>query len=200
MRWALLWFLSTTGVVIVALCLMILFLRSRIRRMHRVDPSIATTAPFTWLVDPRSPARLHRRLAAIGRLAAQVARDHGQTKRFARRNPEPTPLQAGAITLLATAVNLDHQLSRIAMLTPQARKAPLAQLAQAVSDLEKAAVQLEKVSAEVLAPPVLNTENDDITNIRAQLDRLAAAHKALNEIDQSNGLSEGQTRPAMGSS
>ncbi|MCB1039222.1 MAG: hypothetical protein KDA94_06795 [Acidimicrobiales bacterium] len=188
MKWALLGFLSTTGVVIVGLCIVALLARSRMRRRHRVDPAIATAAPATWMVDPRQAARIHRRLAAVGRLAGRVADDHRAPKRLGRRAPEQPPLVGVATDLRTAAVQLDHQVCRVAMLAPAARRPHLDRLAAATRDLERAAARLESISATVLAPPVLATEAHDITDLAAQLDRLAEAHRLLVEIDERNGL------------
>ena len=73
MKWVLVWMLGGTMLVIAVACLVLLMARSRMRRRHRVDRKVATGAPLTWLVDPRSAARLHRRLARVGTVARGVA-------------------------------------------------------------------------------------------------------------------------------
>ena len=188
MKWLLLAFLGTTGVVIVACCLVALFIRGRLKRRHRVDPKVATGAPLTWLADPRAPARLHRRLTHVGRLAGKVADDHTPAKRLGRRATEAPPLVGVAASLQAQAVALDNQLARIALLAPNARREPLRRLEQAVADLERTAEQLAGLSAQVLAPPVLATEASGVLDLAGQVERLAAAHQALLELDQRSGL------------
>ena len=66
-----------------------------------VDPAVRTGAPITWLVDPRAPARLHRRLARVGTTVCTVAADHpggagGRRPRRRFRRVEPSPLRSTA--------------------------------------------------------------------------------------------------------
>ncbi|HRW38215.1 MAG: hypothetical protein KDB04_13550 [Acidimicrobiales bacterium] len=195
MRWFLLALLSTTGAVIVCCCLVALLVRSRVHRHHRVDPRVDTPAPLTWLADPRTPARLHRRLARVGRLSERVAAEHRPVRRFARRAPEPPPLVELATSLRARAVELDAQLARVALLAPAARRRPLGQLHAATAELEATSRQLAELSAAVLAPPVLATELEGTAALAARLDHLAQAHRELLEIDERNGLA---TTPRAG--
>lgn len=188
MKWLLLAFLGTTGVVLVALCILVLFVRGRLARRHRVDPKVATAAPLTWLADPRAPARLHRRLAQVGRIAAQIAEDHAPEKRRRRRPGEPSPIAAIALDLRAHAVQVDGEVARIGLLAAEARREPLRRLAIAVAELEGAATRLAALSTEVRTPPVLAREASDVTDLAGQVERLAAAHRALLAIDERNGL------------
>lgn len=188
MKWFLLWALGGTGVVIVAMCLLFLLLRGRIRRRHRVDHKVATGAPITWLVDPRSPARLHRRLARIGTAADAVAADH-QPKRRVRdvgRRTDPAPLAEASASLKARAVAADRQLARLATLAPQARRAPLQELARQVAELEEAATRLAALSAGSLTPRELHHAVDH--DVTGQLGRLAEAQAELDALDADAGL------------
>lgn len=187
MRWFLLSVLSAGGAIIVALCIVALFVRHRTQRFHRVDLRVPTAAPLTWLADPRAPARLHRRLAKVGRAADAVAADHRVTKRL-RRTPEQPPLVGVALDLQRQAVRLDHELTRIALLPSVARRAPLGHLATAVADLERAAARLVALSADVRTPPVLATEATDLIDVAGQIERLAEAHRVLLQLDASAGL------------
>lgn len=188
MKWLLLAFLGTTGVVIVACCLLALFVRGRLKRRHRVDPKVATAAPLTWLADPRAAPRLHRRLAHVGRLAGRVADDHRPAKRLGRRAPEAPPLVDVATALQAQAVALDARLARVALLAPAARRAALHEVEVAVGELERTAAQLAQLSTQVLTPPVLAWEAEGVVDLAGQVERLAAAHRALLELDERNGL------------
>lgn len=194
MKWFLLWVLGGTGVVIVALCITLLFLRGRLRRRHRVDQKVATGAPLTWLVDPRSPARLHRRLAKVGSAVDAVAADHQPRRRIAGmgRRSDPTPLAEAAADLRARAVAADRQLARIATLAPAARRAPLNELAHVVADLEQGATRLAALSADSLTPRALHHVDDDVTG---QLDRLAAAQRELDALDADAGLRPAAPNP-----
>ena len=82
------------------LCLVTLIARQRVQRRHRVDPAVPTEAPLTWMIDPRAPARLHRRLARVGDTATAVATDH-QPRRRLRRPTEPSPLALVKINWLS---------------------------------------------------------------------------------------------------
>lgn len=186
--------IGIVGTLIVLACIVVLFVRHRIARANRVDPKVATAAPTTWLADPRSPARLHRRLVKVGRAAEGVAADHRRGSRL-RRSAEQPPLVEAAEALRAHAVRLDHALARTATLAPAARRGPLSALATAVAELEAAASQLVALSAEVLAPPVLPTDLADAIDVAGQIDRLAAAHRALLELDAANGLAPGTLLP-----
>ena len=192
MKWALLFALGGTGAVLVGLCIAFLLLRSRVRRIHHVDPSSPTDAPLTWLVDPRLAARQHRRLAKVGRTAAAVADDHRPQARRFRKTGEPPRMVEVAAQLRARAVQLDRQLCRLHLLAPAARRAPLAELGAAIDELEAAAARLVGVSAQVLAPPDLAAEEAAVLDVAGQIERLADAHRALEELDGEAGLA---TRP-----
>lgn len=194
MKWFLLWVLGGTGVVIVALCITLLFLRGRLRRRHRVDQKVATGAPLTWLVDPRSPARLHRRLAKVGTAADAVTTDHQPRRRIAGmgKRTEPSPLAQAAADLKAQAVAADRQLARIATLAPAARRAPLHELAHQVSALEQGATRLAALSAESLTPRALHHVDLDAAG---QVDRLAAAQRELDALDADAGLRPATVNP-----
>lgn len=103
-KWFLVWLLGGWMLVIALACLMFLLVRGRLRRHHRVDPKVATGAPIRWMIDPRSPGRLHRRLSRVGALATAVAEENQPrpglgravaqtvTRPFGRRpDPHPSP-------------------------------------------------------------------------------------------------------------
>ncbi|MCU1357266.1 MAG: hypothetical protein JWM89_2684 [Acidimicrobiales bacterium] len=188
MKWVLLFTLGGTGVAIVAACVLVLFVRHRINRHHRVDHSVATDAPLTWLVDPRVPARLHRRLAKVGRTAITVGDDHRPTSRRLRRTEPPPPIVEVADDVRDQAVRLDHQLARLALLAPGARQRPLVELDRSVASLERAASGLVALSAEVRAPRTLAADHPGLLDLSAQVDRLAEAHQALIDLDAEAGL------------
>jgi hypothetical protein len=194
-KWFLLWALGSTGVIIVALCIVFLFLRGRIRRHHRVDTKVQTGAPITWLVDPRSPARLHRRLARVGTAVDAVIADHQAKRRMPAltRRPEPTPLASTATDLKSRAVAADRQLARIASLAPTARRGALVELSRQVSDLEVAATRLAALSASSLTPSTLQHHLDD--NVAGQVERLVEAQRELDDLDATSGLRPASPNP-----
>lgn len=163
-----------------------LILRARFHRLHRVDPSVATDAPMTWLVDPRLPARLHRRLARVGTVATVVVDEHTAKGRRGRR-ADPTPLAVTARQVREHAVGLDLRVARLAVLTPSARRQPMAELVAAVAEVEVAAARLAGLSTQVSAPRRL-AGADPVTEIGRQLDHLSAAHHELDDIDRAAGL------------
>ena len=174
-----------------------LLLRHRLNRRHRVHPSVRTGAPLTWLVDPRAPARLHRRLARVGTTACGVADDQraaagaraGSSRPRRRfRRVEPTPLVATAEELTAQAVALDRQLVRASTLAPPARRSVLADLGRAVEEVEQAAARLALISAEVRAPRALATEDPAVVDLARRVDWLAQAHAELVALDHDAGL------------
>ncbi len=199
MKWFLVWFLGGWMGVIALACLLFLMARGRMRRHHRVDRKVSTGAPMRWMVDPRSPARLHRRLVAIGSLATAVAEENqprstlgrtvaGTMTRPLGRRPSPSPIAAAASELRAQAVATDRQLARIASLSPSARHVPLAALERRVAALESAATQLSAVSARAATNAVLAHDDPTIVDIQGQLDRLADAQRELDALDTASGL------------
>lgn len=180
--------LGGTGVVIVFLCIVVLLVRHRIAQRHRVDPSVRTEAPLVWLVDPRAPARLHRRLVRIGHTASAISEDHRPPTRRLRRSEPPRPIAVVADDLRRHAVVVDSQVARLAVLAPRARYAPMADLTESVDELERAAVRLMALSAEVRAPRMLEADDPALLAVAGRIDRLADAHRDLIEIERSLGL------------
>lgn len=188
MNWPLLIALGVLGTVTTAMCVAYLFVLGRLRRRHRVDPKISTGAPMRWLADPRTPAQLHRRLARVGTAATAVADEHRVAKPRLRRRVEQPPMVELAEDLRREAVRLDQQVVQVRYLAKPARRQPLQQLSQAVAEIEVASVRLVHLSAQARTPTGLASDDADITNVAAQVERLAAAHQALTEIDERAGL------------
>lgn len=188
MKWFLLWALGGTGVLVVALCLTVLFLRGRIRRHHRVDRKVETGAPLRWMVDPRSPARLHRRLAKIGTTVEAVITDHQARRRLASlgRRAEPSPLAATATDLKAQAVAMDRHLAKVVSLSSGSRRGALDEISRQVAQLEVAATRLAALSARSLTPSTLQHHLDD--DAAGQVERLAEAQRELDALDAGAGL------------
>ncbi len=195
MNWFLLGFLGTAGAVIVTCCIVALFIRHRVNRRHRVHPKVATPAPLTWLADPRAAARLHRRLAKVGHTAGDVADDHRLPQKRLRRTVDQPEMVTLAEELRQQAVHLDVQVARTASLPTAVRRQHLAQLARSVSEAEFACVRLVSVSTQTRSHAVLagspraeGATSPDITDVAGQVQRLADAHRILQEIDQRAGL------------
>lgn len=178
-----------------AACTAFLLVRHRLNLLHRVDPAVRTGAPITWLVDPRAPARLHRRLARVGTTACTVAADQRGGSDAGARRPrrrfrrvEPGPLHTTADELREQAVALDRQLVRLAMLAPSARRTLLADLGRAVDEVERATARLAVISAEVRAPRALAGDDPALVDLARRVDWLAQAHAELTALDHDAGL------------
>lgn len=201
MNWFLLTFLGTTGAVIVACCILALFVRHRINRRHRVHPKVPTPAPITWLADPREAARLHRRLAKVGHTAGDIADDHRLPQKKLRKPVEQPEMVALAEELRQQAVNLDVQIARTSSLPNAVRRRHLAQLAASVSEAEFACVRLVSVSTQSRSHAVLADGTSqpasggaaDITDVAGQVQRLAEAHRILQQLDEQAGLAPAAT-------
>lgn len=191
MNWLALLVLGTAGALVTAACLLFLMLRNRFQRRHRVDPAVATDAPMRWIVDPRSPGRLHRRLVKVGTVAGAVADDHrprGRSRR--RRADEPDPIHDAAVELRAQAVALDARLARLAVLSPAARRDGLRLLADQITALETTCSRLVDLSVDATAPARL--PGDDPTQaIGRRIDHLAEAHRELMALDDDAGIVAG---------
>ena len=172
------------------LCLMVLIARNRVHRRHRVDPAVPTEAPLTWLVDPRAPARMHRRLAKVGTTTTTVVDDNLPVGRRSRRRIEPSPLAVTAQELRSQAVALDRQLARLAVLGAAARRGPLVELGRAIAEVEVAGARLVALSTQVRAPRGLDTDDTTLSDITRRIDLLAQAHHELLDVDAEHHLVE----------
>ena len=196
MNWLALTLLAITVITICAWSAAFLLVRGRIRRRHRVDPTVATSAPTSWLVDPRAPARLHRRIAKAGQVAGTVIDEHRPTGRRARK-AEPPTIVALATDLRGHAVALDQRLARAAVLAPQARRAHVAAIAGEVASLETAAAALVQLDLDLRRPVRLPTDPEPAVDLEERTARLAAALRELDELDASAGLRPGVAAPRL---
>ncbi|CAN5415475.1 hypothetical protein BH10ACT1_BH10ACT1_37880 [soil metagenome] len=197
MEWFLVALIAILCTATTLACIVALIARNRINRHHRVDPAVATDAPITWLVDPRTPAKLHRRLARVGTTTTAVADDHRPpVRRFRKaRRVETSPLVSTAQDVRSQAVLLDRQVARLSVLAPRARRGPLHELSRSVSEVEAAAARLVALSTQVRTPRGLSADDSALAAITSQVDRLAEAHQELLDLDRTNGL-DGHTLPA----
>lgn len=170
------------------LCLLAVIFRQRLQRLHRVDPATPTDAPLTWMVDPRPPARLHRRLAKVGDATTKVVDDHTPTARRFRKTAPPDSIALVAGDLRDQAVALDLQLARLAVLATRARRQPLADLSAATTDAEAAAARLVAMSAQARAPRGLDSDASGLSDVTERIARLAQAHQDLIDLDADNRL------------
>lgn len=193
MNWLVLFVLGTTGALVTAACLTFLFLRSRFHRVHRVDPAVATDAPMSWIADPRTPARLHRRLVHLGRTASAVAEDHRPRSRRLRRDDESGPVHAAAVEIRAQAVSLDARLARLALLQGPARRESLREIDRQVQQLERTCGQLVELAVDHGEPARLRGDEPAVDALSRRVDHLADAHRELLALDDDAGLRPDRT-------
>lgn len=159
-------------------------------RANRVVPDRRTQAPISWLVSPREPARLHRRL----RRAAEVSNGAVAPMRSASKRRQPdkalSPLVQVADDLIAEAVQLDDRLPQAAGAFPQWRGQLLHELAAQVKEVEAAAVRLVQLSVtwqmEMRRAAELPTAGVAPLELRARLDAVEAALAELRPVAQSH--------------
>jgi len=188
-NWALVLLLGWTGAAIVAACIVILLVRHRFNRYHRVDRSVATPAPLTAAVDPRAAGRLHRRLARAAHTADDIAAEHRPVTRKERRRSRDEPEVVRLSTeITAHAVELDRRIALVAGLAPGERNAELRRLSAAVREVERAVADLARVSASTRAPSMRPDDRTGLADTRARIGHLADAQGELDRVDAGNGL------------
>lgn len=187
MKWVLLFALGGTGAVVVAMCILVLLVRHRLQRRHRVQPKVASDAPLYWILSPQAPARLHRRLVAAARAARLVAARHQPTGRRGRKLEPPTIVRL-CQELEGQAQALDTHLALAGRLPARQRRLVVAQLANGVGEVERTVARLSMMSAEIAAPRALVGHLDDATDLTRQLDDLERADQELRAIEAAAGL------------
>lgn len=173
--------------------------RNRVRRHHRVDPTVPSGAPLSWSFDPRQPARLHRRLTRIGTATTAILDRPAPRRGLRRRRPDPTHAQELAAELRRQAVLLDHRLEQLHALAPALRREPLEELDRAVTDLERATTRLITLQHDLDRPADLTGRPDPIEEAVERVDLLARAHEELHRLDRDHGIEHG-ARPHPGRS
>lgn len=187
MKWLLLLTLGGTGVAIVVLCTVVLLVLHRLHRRNRVRPTRPDDISLLWLVSPQSPARLHRRLVAATRASQSVAERHRPSGRRARRREVPT-IVVLCDELEAHAASIDAHLVFAARLSPGPRRQVLAKVARDVAEIERTAVRISVMSAQMRAPVMLTEHADSIAELSTHLDALESAHATLHELEIGAGL------------
>jgi hypothetical protein len=154
-----------------------LFLIARtVWRANRLVPDHPTNAPISWLVSPREPARLHRRLRRAVQLGqgavAPLRANPKNPKRRQKVQATGSPLVEVADDLVAHACQVDDRLPHMA---PPWRR----ELAAEVADIEAAALRLCRVAAnwqmEIRRAAELPGPSVGPLELRARLDAVEAA-------------------------
>ena len=140
-----------------------------LRRANRVSPDRRSHAPVTWLWSLREPARLHRRLRrAVQSCFLTVA------------TGSPT-LRSLADEIAGRAASVDDELAAASHIRWGWRSPLMARLSEAVRDIERSALQLNRLATE------WRTGLHQVALGESQLDldlgsRMAAAQAALAEV------------------
>ena len=146
-----------------------------LRKRNRLAAKVKTPAPTTWLVSPRSSARMHRLLRnalASARIAYAPA--------VGEAHPQLPDL---ALTLEREAIITD-QLLVAASTTPRShRRQSLRPLQAQVSEIERLAHQIAH-TARRTGPAAIPQAADGLRDVADQLEALRAAQREVEEIER----------------
>ncbi len=125
-------------------------------RRNRVDPSVPSGAPRTWLVSPSPAANLHRRLrqasllviAATGADLSRPARRR-RRGRGAERGATAGPLDTAGREVVARAVLIDSRLVSAARSGRHWRSRRVGELRREVHQLEATAARIADLSIDL---------------------------------------------------
>ena len=146
-----------------------------LRRRNRVAAKVKTPAPVTWLVSPRSPARMHRRLRnalASARIAYSPA--------VGEAHPQLPDL---ALTLEREAVITDQLLVAASTSPRSHRRQSLRPLQMQVTEIERLAHQIAH-TARRAGPAAIPQAADGLRDVADQLEALRAAQREVDEIER----------------
>ena len=146
-----------------------------LRRRNRVSATIRTPAPVSWLISPRSPARMHRRLrsalfSARAAYAPAVGRAHPQ-------------LPDLALSLEREAVLTDERLVAASATPRPHRRQTLRPLQAQVAEIERLAQQIAH-TARRAGPNAIPQAADGLRDVADQLQALHAAQAEVDQIDR----------------
>lgn len=172
-------YLGFVGLAAAAVASMLYSLRKR----NRLAAKVKTPAPTTWLVSPRSSARMHRRLRnalASARIAYAPA--------VGEAHPQLPDL---AMSLEREAIITD-QLLVAASTTPRShRRQSLRPLQVQVTEIERLAQQIAH-TARRAGPAAIPQAADGLRDVADQLEALRAAQQEVEAIER---LTQGHPIP-----
>lgn len=169
--------LVVTGAACVALSSIALGLVLwRLGRRNRLHPSVATTAPVTWLVSPSRPARLHRRLQAAVHTAGYRAPGRG------RRKVPTSSVDELVQELVREATAVDQQLVVAARAPRRVRVRLLGVCDPQVAQLERLAARLA-VLVSAGARPGGAPAAAAIRSLEERLDALESARQEIADLE-----------------
>lgn len=197
MKWALVAAVWIVIAVVFAIAGFVGMLRLRLRARHRINPKIATNTPYSWMLSPAAPARLHRRLAK----AMAVARDSLERTRpprgRLRRKPRPSPLDSLVQGLDREAVAIDQHLLLVSRLGGPERGRLLVHLDGQVRQVEHLAGRVAMLGVRAAAPIQLADGPTAIQEIESQVALLEQSRTELAELDRAQGLTSVARLPVM---
>jgi len=196
-KWAL---LAVIFVLIAVISITLAFFalaRHRILRRHRVNPSVPTNAPLTWLASPQATARLHRRLCR----ASDVARDaieRTTPKKKLGRKPAPSALAPLVADLEREAMAIDEHLTLVQRLGTQERRRLLVHLDGQVRQVEGLAGRIAMLGARAASPTERMDDPSAMHEIETRVDQLEEVRVELEALQGDAGLVTVPRLPAAG--
>ncbi|MCB1015479.1 MAG: hypothetical protein KDB10_10240 [Acidimicrobiales bacterium] len=146
-----------------------------LRRRNRVAATTRTPAPVTWLVSPRAPARMHRRL----RNACTSAR-LAYSPTVGEAHPQLPDL---AHSLEREAVLTDELLVAASVSPRPHRRRSLQPLQAQVAEIERLAQQIAH-TARRAGPSALPQAADGLRDVADQLEALRQAQAEVDAVEQ----------------
>lgn len=146
-----------------------------LRRRNRVAATVKSPAPVTWLVSPRAPARMHRRLRNA-LTSARVA----YAPAVGEAHPQLPDL---ALTLEREAVITDQLLVAASTSPRPHRRQSLRPLQAQVAEIERLAQQIAH-TARRAGPAAIPQAADGLRDVADQLEALRAAQQEVEDVDR----------------
>lgn len=160
-----------------------------LRRRNRVSATTKTPAPVTWLVSPRAPARMHRRLRNA-LTSARVA----YAPAVGEAHPQLPDL---ALTLEREAVLTDELLVAASTTPRPHRRRSLQPLQAQVTEIERLAHQIAH-TARRAGPSAVPQAADGLRDVAEQLEALRAAQAEVEAVERlAQGRPELPQTPVM---
>ncbi len=145
-----------------------------LRKRNRVSATAKTPAPVTWLVSPRAPARMHRRLRNA-LTSARIA----YAPAVGEAHPQLPDL---ALTLEREAILTDQRLVAASVTPRPHRRRTLQPLQAEVREIERLAHQIAH-TARRAGPAAIPEAADGLQDVAEQLAALRAAQEEVETVD-----------------
>lgn len=145
-----------------------------LRKRNRVSATTKSPAPVTWLVSPRAPARMHRRLRNA-LTSARIA----YAPAVGEAHPQLPDL---ALSLEREAVLTDERLVAASYTPRPHRRRTLQPLQAEVREIERLAHQIAH-TARRAGPAAIPEAADGLQDVAEQLAALRAAQEEIEAVD-----------------